>query len=105
MSSLFWEVAEPFLQKGFLKSTIFGFPCIRWEKDFIACPEHRSGDLIVKLNQNKVDELIDQGVGRTFSPNGRKFKEWVCVPHRDAELWRELIQDAYDLALQKRPKK
>jgi hypothetical protein len=42
--------------------------------------------LIVKLPANRVLDLIEAEVGEPFAPNGRRFKEWVSIPNRDAAL-------------------
>ena len=43
---------------------------------------------------DRVLELIDQGIGKEFAPNGRRFKEWVAVEEHDASLWESLILEA-----------
>jgi hypothetical protein len=43
------------------------------EGEFFATCDHRTGDLIVKLPQAGVQELIDLGVGPAFAPAGRVF--------------------------------
>lgn len=96
--ALFWEVAQPFLDRGAERSTMMGFPCLRVDGTFFASLDHRSGDLVVKLPAARVDELIDEGVGLPFAPNGRRFKEWTVVPHRDHALWTDLADEARDFA-------
>ena len=94
-TSLFWELAEPLLaEDSIVKSTMMGFPCLRVNGDFFASVDHKTGDLIVKLPANQVLELIETEVGEPFAPAGRRFKEWVSIPNRDAELWQQLINDA-----------
>ena len=91
----FWEMAESFLiDKSITKSTMMGFPCLRVNGDFFASVDRKSGDLIVKLPANQVLDLIETEVGKPFAPNGRRFKEWVAIPNRDAALWQQLINDA-----------
>jgi hypothetical protein len=56
-----------------------------------------SGDrLVVKLPQERVDELVDAGIGRRFDPrrDGRLMNEWVTVPIQPARQWRLLVGDA-----------
>lgn len=94
-TALFWEVATSFLaHETVSKGTMMGFPCLRVNGDFFASADHRTGDLIVKLAESRVDELIAAGVGQPFAPAGRRFRQWVAIPARDAEQWRQLIAEA-----------
>lgn len=94
-TALFWDVATPFLaHETVSKSTMMGFPCLRVNGGFFASTDHRTGDLIVKLAESRVNELIVAGVGRSFAPAGRRFRQWVAIPHRDAEQWQQLIAEA-----------
>ena len=94
--SFFWELAEPLLtqDQSLTKSTMMGFPCLRVNGDFFASVHHKTGDLIVKLPASRVLDLIETEVGEPFAPNGRRFKEWLSVPNRDADLWTQLINEA-----------
>ena len=85
---LFWDVAQPLLatgqaQEGELMRSV----CIRVGKEFLAMPEYRTGDLIVKLPKARVAELIEAGDGLPFAPAKKVFSEWVQVPARDEALW------------------
>ncbi len=93
--SFFWEVAHselalPEVSKG----TMMGFPCLRVNGNFYASAERQSGDLIVKLPAERVENLIDDGTGQAFAPNGRRFREWVSVVGRDDDLWKTLLVEA-----------
>lgn len=92
--ALFWDVAEPFLAGGAERSTMMGFPCLRIDGAFFASLDHRTGDLIVKLPADRVDELIESGVGSAFAPNGRRFKEWTVIGGREEALWSSLTEEA-----------
>ena len=93
--SLFWDLAEPLLASGEAEEgTLMGFPCLRTTGTFFASLEHRTGDLIVKIAATRVDQLIDDGTGLPFAPAGRRFREWVEIPERDAELWQALLDEA-----------
>ena len=93
--ALFWELAEPLLATGQAEEgTMMGFKCLRTEGAFFATLEHSSGDLIVKTAASRVDELIASGIGLAFAPAGRRFKEWVQIPARDAKLWEDLLVEA-----------
>ena len=94
-TAFFWEVAEPLmLEPDIQEGTVMGFACLRLNGEFLACPEHQSGDLIVKLPAERVRQLIDEGLGRAFAPAGRSFKEWVAVDDRDTRRWRGLLAEA-----------
>ena len=91
----FWSVAESILaDEAVSKGTMMGFPCLRVDGDFFASADRISGDLVVKLSADRVLELIDEGKGTAFAPNGRRFKEWVAIEERDAVFWERLILEA-----------
>ena len=94
-SALFEELAEPLLAAGEVEEgTIMGFPCLRTRSgEFLAMAEHRSGDLVVKVPTDRVEELVAEGSGLPFAPAGRRFREWVHVPSRDAALWQALLDE------------
>jgi hypothetical protein len=76
------------------QSTIMGFPCLRIDGKFFACVERATGNLIVKLPAERVNDLVRTGSGRPFAPNGRVFKEWVACPAPARELWTDLLNEA-----------
>ena len=93
---LFWSVADTFLDRDDVaEGTLMGFPCLRVDGDFSATCEHRTGELIVKLSEERVSELIAGGEGVAFSPAGRVFREWVLVSDPDESRWSALLQEAY----------
>lgn len=76
------------------EGTMMGFPCLRVKGAFFASQDHRSKELIVKLDRARVAELVNTGIGEPFAPNGRVFKEWVVIAGTDEELWRHLLGEA-----------
>ena len=74
--------------------TMMGFPCLRVAGAFFASCDHRTGDLIVKLPRDRVEQLIADGVGKPFTPAGRTFREWVLIDDRDETRWTALIDEA-----------
>jgi hypothetical protein len=50
---------------------------------FFASCDPRTGDLVVKLPRERVEELIAAGRGKPFAPAGETFREWVLVDDRD----------------------
>lgn len=67
--ALFWDVAEPMLAAGKAdEGELMRSRCIRVGKEFLAMPEYRTGDLIVKLPKARVAALIEAGDGLPFCP-------------------------------------
>ena len=92
---LFWTLAQSLLtQPAVTGSTMMGFPCLRVNGNFFACLERGTGNLIVKLPADRVDELVASGAGIAFAPNGRTFREWVACPVPDEAEWAALLDDA-----------
>jgi hypothetical protein len=84
----FWELAAPLLeQAGITRSTMMGFPCLRLHGDFFATCDRRSGDLVVKLDEEQITRLIDAGRAEPFAPNGRRFREWAAIPYERRRTW------------------
>lgn len=74
--------------------TMMGFPCLRVAGSFFASCDHRTGDLIVKLPRDHVTQLIDNGVGKPFTPASRTFRDWVLIDDRDETRWTAMIEEA-----------
>ena len=91
----FWELAEPLLeQTGVTRSTMMGFPCLRLNGDFFASCDHRNGQLVVKLDEQRVSELVDAGKAEQFAPSGRPFRAWASVPLQKKRTWAKLLDEA-----------
>ena len=92
---VFWElidelqVDDPRVEEG----TIMGGRCARVDGEFLGLVDAKGSGLVVKLPRERVQELIDQGVGEPFAPAGKVFKEWVSVPKRDRRRWRSLLRE------------
>jgi hypothetical protein len=56
----------------------------------------RSGELVVKLPEQRVDELVGSGIGARFDPrrDGRLMREWVTIPARHGQQWELLAGEA-----------
>jgi hypothetical protein len=94
-STFFWKTAEELMRRPDIsEGTLMGFPCLRVDGDFFATCDHRSGDLIVKLSRDRVQEIIARDSGEPFAPAGRVFKEWVLVKRRDTKEWQNLLHEA-----------
>jgi hypothetical protein len=99
---LFWHLADELLQDpAVTPSTMMGFPCLRMHGQFFACVDRWTGDLVVKVPPARVGELVADGIGVPFAPNGRDFRSWVAIPVRDEFVshndW-EMIRRADHLA-------
>ena len=91
----FWALAEPLLsQAGVTRSTMMGFACLRLDGDFFATCDHRTGALVVKLDEQRVTELLDAGRAEPFAPNGRPFKAWATIPVERHRTWARLLDEA-----------
>jgi len=92
-------IEQQFLhQAGVERSTMMGFPCLRANGEFFAAIEPKTDHLIVKLHEQRVAELVDDGIGDPFAPNGRVFREWVKIPDFDAKRWAALMAEAQRFA-------
>jgi hypothetical protein len=80
------------------RSTMMGYPCVRRAGRFFASFDPRADALVVKLPQERVGELIADGTGEPFAPNGRVFREWATIPDPDPVVWERLLLEARDFA-------
>ncbi len=56
------------------------------------------GELVVKLPQGRVEQLVASHRGAPFDPgHGRPSKEWVTIPPRYGHDWQELAGEALEL--------
>jgi hypothetical protein len=57
------------------------------------------GELVVKLPETRVADLITAGEGAAFDANkGTPMREWLCVDPRSRLDWRALATEALDFA-------
>jgi hypothetical protein len=49
---------------------------------------------VVKLPRARVEELIASGVGASFAPAGKVFREWVLVETFDERQWTDLLRES-----------
>ena len=85
----FWEMAEPLLltRAGLTRSTMMGFPCLRVNGGFFASLDRKQGQLVVKLSEARVTELVTMGAAFPFAPAGRTFREWAAISPSASESW------------------
>lgn len=80
------------------RSTMMGYPCVRRAGRFFASFDTRAEALVLKLPRDRVAELIADGTGEPFVPNGRVFREWVMIPEPDPTVWEQLLAEASNFA-------
>ncbi|HEY2406152.1 MAG TPA: hypothetical protein VGI10_09125 [Polyangiaceae bacterium] len=92
---LFWQLAAEFQSDDsrVVEGRIMSGRCLRVGKEFLALVDYKGSGLVVKLPEERVNELIRAGDGRPFAPAGKVFKEWVAVPKPDRRRWRALLQE------------
>lgn len=91
----FWDLAAPLLARPDVeRSTMMGLPCLRVGGAFFASCDRRTGDLLVKLPEARVDQLVSGGRAHAFAPAGRRFREWAVVPPERGRTWRRLLDEA-----------
>lgn len=99
----FWLLARPLLeQAGVTRSTMMGFACVRLDGDFFASIDHRTGSLVVKLDEASVDQLLATGLAEPFAPSGRRFREWASIPVDAHDRWEELLHEALEASARRR---
>lgn len=92
---LFWKLADDLLaQPAVTRSTMMGYPCLRVSGHFFACVDRTTGNLVVKLPADRVKDVVSSGLGISFAPNGRVFREWVALPIPDEDEWTALLNEA-----------
>ena len=91
----FWKLAAPLTSSPHVtRSTMMGLPCLRWGERFFASLDKRSGELIVKLPEARVNELIAVGHASPFAPAGRRFRQWAAISVAQQHLWPEFLSEA-----------
>ncbi len=95
---LFWELAAELHGEDtrVVEGTIMGGKCLRVDKEFLALVDYKNSGLGVKLPKERVTDLVDSCVGMPFGPAGKIFKEWICVPNMDREVWRDLLVEGIE---------
>ena len=55
------------------------------------------GRLLLKLPAERVDALVESGVGERFSTGaGREKKEWITIGAAHGDIWPDLADEARD---------
>jgi hypothetical protein len=94
-----WEIAQELItDRHVTRSTMMGLPCLRWHGQFFACLDRRSGDLVVKLAEARVNQLVAAGEAGPFAPAGRRFKQWAAISVARKHLWIGYLTEAKEFA-------
>lgn len=92
--TLFWDLADEMIAAGAAhEGTMMGTRCLRVDGEFLAMVFHKTAQLIVKLPEARVSELVYSNAGHEFAPAGRKFREWVAVDERNRDMWQSLLEE------------
>ena len=92
----FWDLAEPLLGRADVtRSTMMGLPCLRWNGAFFASSDRRTGDLLVKLAESRVDQLVAAGSELSDS-NRKRVPSPYPAGHSNAHLLRRFAADLRD---------
>ena len=99
-ATLFWRLADRLRAEDprVVEGTMMGGRCLRLHDDFLALVDYKGSGLVVKMNRERVQELIAEGAGRPFAPANRVFKEWISVPVPDEALWWRLLAEGVSIA-------
>jgi len=98
-----WVLAEPLLQQaGVTRSTMTGSSSLRLDGDLFATIDHHTGNLVIKLNEQRVSVLLENGEALPFAPTRRRFREWASIPHRQQPRWASLLDEAFQRAVNRR---
>ncbi len=73
-------VQQLMLKEGVEQSTMMKTPCLRYRGEFLGMFFDKADALIIKVAPERVDALIDEGVGLEFNFTKKRFKEWVLIP-------------------------
>lgn len=100
----FWEAAAGLLAlPGISRSMMMGLPCLRQDGTFFAAYDRRSGDLLVKLDHARVDQLVGDLHAHPFAPAGRRFRQWAAISPDLAGTWQALLDEAHEHAVEASP--
>ena len=80
------------------RATMMGYPCVRLAGRFLASYDDKAACLVVKLPAERVTELVETGIGDSFAPAGKVFREWVTIARPDRKVWGTLLAEAVDFA-------
>jgi hypothetical protein len=94
--SLFWDLIDELSEHDgrIEEGTIMGGRCARVTGEFLGLVDYKGSGMVIKLPRQRVDELINEGIGQPFAPAGKVFREWVAIPKPDRRRWTRLLHEA-----------
>lgn len=102
-SQVFWTLIDELaaMDPRVSEGTIMGGRCARVSGEFLGLVDFKGSGLVVKLPRERVEQLIQTGVGLPFSPARKVFREWVSVPTVNRDLWRCLLLEGIEFVAPK----
>lgn len=92
----FWSLAAPLLaQPGIRRSMMMGYSCLQVDGAIFALWDGPRSAVIVKLTEDRAEQLVDRCRAQSFAPNGRRFRQWVAVPANRRRSWGPLLEEAH----------
>lgn len=82
------------LENGVESSTMMKTPCLRYHGEFLGMFFEKEDSLIIKVSPNRVNQLIEEGIGREFNFTKKRFKEWVLIPFELEEQFERFLMEA-----------
>ncbi|WP_353108826.1 hypothetical protein [Gordonia sp. (in: high G+C Gram-positive bacteria)] len=94
------DVFDPLCDKLFARPNVdigpmFGSEGVRVLGKVFAFVAGR-GELVVKLPSDRIDALIDTGIGARMEMRGRVMREWMHVGLDHTVHWESLMTEAHD---------
>ena len=97
------QVADKILREdGVEQSTMMKAPCLRYKGDFMAMMFKKEAALIIKVSPERVDELINRGIGKEFNFTKKRFKKWVLIPLEYEAEYESYMYESLEYAKKKR---
>ncbi|WP_292900441.1 TfoX/Sxy family protein [Microbacterium sp.] len=92
------EILDPLAERlcalpGIDTGRMFGTEGLRVRGKVFAFVTH-NGSLVVKLPEERIGELIDDGVAGPMIMRGRPLREWAEVPISSSATWEPLVDEA-----------
>jgi hypothetical protein len=73
---------------------MMGTPCLRYKGDFIAMMFEKEASFIIKVTDDWLNEIIENGEGTKFNFTKKKFKEWVLIPSEFEKMYKGYVLEA-----------
>jgi hypothetical protein len=70
---------------------MMGTPCLRYRGDVIAMMFEKKGSFIIKVSDDCVNEIIENGKGNKFNFTKKKFKEWALIPSEFEKMYKGYV--------------